>query len=136
MVLATVFYTAANLCVKALAHLPTQELVFLRSVISLVLTGGWLWWNGYSLFGVNRKWLLIRGIFGTIGLATFFHTLRFIPIASATVIQYLSLFPCCSPVTSMANARCGRYSGCSSPPVRSARGQGFDPDQLALFQSR
>ena len=59
-------------------------------VISLVLTGGWLWWNGYSLFGVNRKWLLIRGIFGTIGLATFFHTLRFIPIASATVIQYLS----------------------------------------------
>jgi drug/metabolite transporter (DMT)-like permease len=64
--------------------------VFLRSVISLVLTGGWLWWNGYSLLGVNRKWLLIRGIFGTIGLATFFHTLRFIPIASATVIQYLS----------------------------------------------
>ena len=90
MVLATVLYTAANLCVKALAHLPTQELVFLRSVISLVLTGGWLWWNGYSLFGFNRKWLLIRGIFGTIGLATFFHTLRFIPIASATVIQYLS----------------------------------------------
>ena len=90
MVLATVLYTAANLCVKALAHLPTQELVFLRSVISLVLTGGWLWWNGYSLLGVNRKWLLIRGIFGTIGLATFFHTLRFIPIASATVIQYLS----------------------------------------------
>lgn len=90
MVLATILYTAANLCVKALAHLPTQELVFLRSVISLVLTGGWLWWNGYSLFGVNRKWLLIRGIFGTIGLATFFHTLRFIPIASATVIQYLS----------------------------------------------
>lgn len=90
MVLATVLYTAANLCVKALAHLPTQELVFLRSIISLVLTGGWLWWNGYSLFGVNHKWLLIRGIFGTIGLATFFHTLRFIPIASATVIQYLS----------------------------------------------
>lgn len=90
MLLATVLYTAANLCVKALAHLPTQELVFLRSIISLVLTAGWLHWNGYSLLGVNRKWLLIRGIFGTIGLATFFHTLRFIPIASATVIQYLS----------------------------------------------
>ena len=90
MMLATILYTAANLCVKALAHLPTQELVFLRSIISLILTAGWLWWNGYSLLGVNRKWLLIRGIFGTIGLATFFHTLRFIPIASATVIQYLS----------------------------------------------
>ena len=90
MILATVFYTAANLCVKALAHLPTQELVFLRSLISLALTAGWLWWKGHPLLGVNRKWLLIRGIFGTIGLATFFHTIRFIPIASATVIQYLS----------------------------------------------
>lgn len=28
MLLATVLYTGANLCVKALAHLPTQELVF------------------------------------------------------------------------------------------------------------
>ena len=62
MLLATVLYTAANLCVKALAHLPTQELVFLRSIVSLLLTGGWLWWKGYPLLGVNRKWLLIRGI--------------------------------------------------------------------------
>ncbi len=62
----------------------------MRSIISLALTAGWLKWQGYSLLGVNRKWLLVRGIFGTIGLATFFHTLRHIPIASATVIQYLS----------------------------------------------
>jgi len=90
MLLATVLYTAANLCVKALAHLPTQELVFLRSIVSLLLTGVWLKYYGYSLLGVNRKWLVVRGVFGTIGLATFFHTLRYIPIASATVIQYLS----------------------------------------------
>lgn len=90
MISATVLYTAANLCVKSLAHLPTEELVFLRSATSLILAGSWLLWKGKSLLGVNRKWLLIRGIFGTIGLATFFHTIRFIPLASATVIQYLS----------------------------------------------
>lgn len=90
MISAAVLYTAANLCVKALAHLPTEELVFLRSATSLILAGGWLIWKGKPILGVNRKWLLIRGIFGTIGLATFFHTIRFIPLASATVIQYLS----------------------------------------------
>ncbi|MGY8941509.1 MAG: DMT family transporter [Flavobacteriales bacterium] len=90
MLTATVLYTAANLCVKSLAHLPTEELVFLRSFVSLILAGSWLLWKGKSLWGVNRKWLLIRGIFGTIGLAAFFHTIRFIPLASATVIQYLS----------------------------------------------
>lgn len=90
MLLATVLYTAANLCVKALAHLPTEELVFLRSIVSLVLAGAWLIWKGHPLFGFNRKWLLIRGLFGTLGLATFFHTIRHIPLASATVIQYLS----------------------------------------------
>lgn len=90
MVLATLLYTAANVCVKMLGHLPTEELVFLRSVISLVLAGGWLIAQGKPLLGYNRKWLLVRGIFGTIGLATFFHTIRHIPLASATVIQYLS----------------------------------------------
>lgn len=90
MLLATVMYTSANLTVKALAHLPTMELVFLRSIISLLLTAAWLRWKGIALLGVNRKWLVIRGVLGTVGIATFFHTLRFIPIASATVIQYLS----------------------------------------------
>jgi len=90
MLTATVLYTAANLCVKSLSHLPTEQLVFLRSLVSLILAGGWLLSQGKSLFGVNRKWLVVRGIFGTIGLATFFHTIRHIPLASATVIQYLS----------------------------------------------
>lgn len=90
MLVATVFYTAANICVKALGNLPTEELVFLRSVVSLMLAGGWLLYKGKPLLGYNRKWLVVRGIFGTIGLATFFHTIRYIPLASATVIQYLS----------------------------------------------
>ena len=90
MLIATVLYTSANLCVKALGHLPTEELVFLRSVVSLVLAGGWLLAKGKPLLGYNRRWLLVRGVFGTIGLATFFHTIRHIPLASATVIQYLS----------------------------------------------
>ena len=36
MLQSVVLYTSANLLVKALAFLPTQQLVFLRSAISLV----------------------------------------------------------------------------------------------------
>ena len=90
MLQSVVLYTSANLLVKALAFLPTPQLVFLRSVVSLFFCVLWLWKKGDPLFGHNRKWLVVRGIMGMIGLTLFFHTIRYIPLASATVIQYTS----------------------------------------------
>ena len=40
--------------------------------------------------GSNRKLLLLRGMFGTIALFTFFYTLQRMPIGTAVTIQYLS----------------------------------------------
>ena len=90
MLQSVVLYTSANLLVKALAFLPTQQLVFLRSAISLVFCAFWLWKAGAPLMGNNRKWLVVRGLSGMVALTLFFHTIRHIPLASATVIQYLS----------------------------------------------
>ncbi len=90
MLQSVVLYTSANLLVKALAVLPTPQLVFLRSVISLFFCVIWLWRKGQPLWGHNRKWLVVRGVMGMIGLTLFFHIIRHIPLASATVIQYLS----------------------------------------------
>lgn len=90
MLQSVVLYTSANLLVKALAVLPTPQLVFLRSAVSLVFCILWLWRVGQPLLGHNRKWLLIRGAAGMVALTMFFHTIRHIPLASATVIQYLS----------------------------------------------
>ena len=90
MLQSVVLYTSANLLVKALAILPTPQLVFLRSAVSLVLCVFWLWRKGEPLLGHNRKWLVIRGFTGMVALTLFFHTIRHIPLASATVIQYLS----------------------------------------------
>ena len=90
MLQSVVLYTSANLLVKALAILPTPQLVFLRSAVSLVLCVFWLWRKGEPLLGHNRKWLFIRGFTGMVALTLFFHTIRHIPLASATVIQYLS----------------------------------------------
>lgn len=85
-----VLYTSANGCVKELAHLGTFQLVFLRSLVSLFLCVAFLLWRGIPLLGHNRRWLLIRGLAGMVALAGFFHTVRHIPLASATVIQYVS----------------------------------------------
>ena len=90
MLTSVVLYTSANLCVKELAGLGTFQLVFLRSAVSLVLCVMYLRWAGIPMFGHNKPWLLVRGVAGMIGLAGFFHTVRHIPIASATVIQYFS----------------------------------------------
>jgi len=42
------------------------------------------------MFGYNKKWLLIRGVFGATALLLFFYTLKNLPIAVATTVQYLS----------------------------------------------
>ena len=43
MLTATVLYTAANLCVKSLAHLPTEELVFLGRKPKMAANSRHLW---------------------------------------------------------------------------------------------
>jgi drug/metabolite transporter (DMT)-like permease len=90
MLASVVFFNVANLLVKDLPHVPTQQLVFLRSAFSLVVIAAYLRAKGLPFWGHNRPWLLIRGVSGVISLTAFFHTLKHIPLASATVIQYTS----------------------------------------------
>lgn len=90
MLLSVMLFTSANGLVKLIAFLPTTQIVFLRSVISLALCAAFVLRKGLPFFGVNRKWLIIRGIFGMLGLTSFFYTIQNIPLATATVIQYLS----------------------------------------------
>lgn len=90
MLISTFAFSLMQLCVKYLSHLPTHELILFRSAISLVLSLGYLIPKGINPLGVNRKFLLLRGIFGVTALSLFFITLQEIPLASAVTIQYLS----------------------------------------------
>jgi drug/metabolite transporter (DMT)-like permease len=90
MLISVVLFTAANVMVKMIGHLPTTQIVFLRSSISLVLCASFVLYRRFPFFGYNRKWLIIRGVFGMIALSLFFYTIQNIPLATATVIQYLS----------------------------------------------
>jgi len=90
MLLSTFAFSLMQLCVKFLNHLPTAELVFFRSIISLVLSLVYLMKIKVNPLGNNRKYLIMRGVFGLTALFMFFHTLQHIPLASAVTLQYLS----------------------------------------------
>lgn len=79
-----------QLCVKYLHHLPPHELILFRSLVSLLLSLAYLIPQRINPLGVNRKFLLLRGIFGVTALSLFFITLQKLPLASAVTIQYLS----------------------------------------------
>lgn len=90
MLLAGVFFALMNVSVKFIPHIPAIEIILFRSLFSLVFSFLVLKKIGVSVFGNNKKLLIIRGIVGSIGLISFFYTLQKIPLASAVTIQYLS----------------------------------------------
>lgn len=75
---------------EGLQSYPAHELVLARSVVSFAISFYIVKKQKLPVFGVNKKWLLIRGIAGTIALTIFFYTIHYLPLAVASVIQYLS----------------------------------------------
>lgn len=92
IVISTACFAVVNFLVKFLDAIPTSEIVFFRSMITLVITLSMVLKMGLPVFGNNHKWLLVRGIAGATSLTLFFYTLKEIPMATATTIQYLSPF--------------------------------------------
>lgn len=100
MLLSSLSFSFVNLMVKVLTNsneqftsiqdYPPYEIVFFRSIISLSICFYIIRKSNIPFFGNNKKWLLIRGIFGATALTLFFYTLKNLPIAVATTVQYLS----------------------------------------------
>jgi drug/metabolite transporter (DMT)-like permease len=90
MLISTFAFSLMQLCVKFLPHLPAHELILFRSLVSLVLSLGFLIPRRISPWGNNRKLLVMRGVFGMLALSMFFVTLQEMPLATAVTIQYLS----------------------------------------------
>ena len=90
MLTSSVCFAIVNLCVKYLHHIPVNELVLFRSIISITICIITLRALKIPLLGNNKPWLIGRGVFGATALTMFFFTIKGIDIASATVIQYLS----------------------------------------------
>ncbi len=100
MLLSSFSFAIVNLLVKILAdkgnqfptiqNYPEFELVFVRCVVSLIICFTVIRSKRIPFFGVNKKWLFVRGLAGSTALTLFFFTLTNLPMAIATIIQYLS----------------------------------------------
>ena len=83
-------FSLMSVCVKTVGErIPVSELVFARAAISLIITRLLLLKNNINPWGYQKKLLLTRGLLGTVALFCIFKALTILPIATATVIQYI-----------------------------------------------
>ena len=90
MLVAGVFFTLMNFGVKYLENIPAIEIVFFRSIVSLVISAIMIKQMGLSFLGNNKIVLFLRGFFGVVALSLYFFTLQKLPFASAVTIMQLS----------------------------------------------
>jgi len=90
MLIAALFFSLMNLCVKLVPRLPAHEIVFFRSLSMFVICLVLLRARRIPLEGQQKRDLFLRGFFGTCGLLAYFYTLQNMPLASAVTLQYLN----------------------------------------------
>ena len=89
LVFASFFFSLMTVCVKLIdRRIPIYELVFFRSIMSLIITLIIIKYNDINPWGKNRPLLLLRGILGTSALICIFYAIRNMPLGISTVIQY------------------------------------------------
>ncbi len=83
-------FSLMGVCVKALGgRIPVGEVVLARSAVSLMLSVAMLRQAGLNPWGERRGLLVLRGVIGTGALLCVFAALAQLPLAPATVLQYL-----------------------------------------------
>lgn len=91
MVASAAGFSVMSVLVKlATETLPTSEVVLARGVLTLVITAAWLLPLRVSPLGNDRRRLVARGIFGTLGLGCFFVAISRLDLAEATILHYLN----------------------------------------------
>ena len=89
LVFASFFFSLMTLCVKNIdKRIPIYELVFFRSLLSLIITLFIIKLKKINPLGKNRPLLILRGVLGTLALVCIFYAIRNMPLSISTVIQY------------------------------------------------
>lgn len=102
IILSGLSFTVVNFFVKLLGNpdstalgeglqsYPAHELVLARSIVSFSISLFIIKRRKMPVWGNNKRWLLIRGVAGTIALTLFFYTIHYLPLAVASTVQYLA----------------------------------------------
>ncbi len=95
MLPARLLFSIVNALVKFLHYIPVSQIVFFRSLITLIVAFIYLWLKKmkdpqFKILGNNKKMLLARGLFGVTALYLLFLSIKHLPLATATTLQYTS----------------------------------------------
>jgi len=90
MVGSAFFFSLMTVFVKLAGQgLASQQIVLVRALVGLVLSYAIARQAGVAIWGNNRSLLVARGLVGFAALSCFFYAITRLPLAEATVIQYL-----------------------------------------------
>jgi len=90
MALSALAFSVMTLFVKLVGQrLPSQEIVAVRAALTLGMTYVALRRAGVPILGTRQPLLWLRGAFGFISLSSIYYAVTHMPLAEATVIQYL-----------------------------------------------
>jgi drug/metabolite transporter (DMT)-like permease len=91
IIMAGIFFSLINAAVKYFKDIPAVEIVFFRSVVSLILSYIMIRRLKLKVFDrSNFTTLFMRGISGALALTLYFTTIQNIPLAAAVTILYLA----------------------------------------------
>ncbi|WP_423998318.1 DMT family transporter [Maribacter sp. IgM3_T14_3] len=90
MIISTFSFSLMNSFVKYLDHIPTFEIVFFRTIGSLVLATAYILVKGIPILGNNRKFMIFRALAGIIAMSLFFMSLKYLPVGTAVSLRYLA----------------------------------------------
>ena len=89
LIFASFFFSLMTVCVKKIDNtIPIYELVFFRSLLSLLITSWIIKKRNLNPWGDNKPLLVLRGFLGTLALVCIFYAIRNMPLNISTVIQY------------------------------------------------
>ncbi|WP_411867337.1 DMT family transporter [Vulcanococcus limneticus] len=90
MLASALAFSLMGVCVKQVGgRIPAAEVVLARAIVSVGLSWWLLQHAGVNPWGQRRGLLILRGAIGTVALLCVYAALALLPLASATVLQYL-----------------------------------------------
>jgi drug/metabolite transporter (DMT)-like permease len=87
-------FSLVGVAVRMSGEVPVYEKVFFRSLVSLVVMGGFAFRGEERLFARDgcARVLLLRGAFGTLGMTLYFFAISRLTLADAAILNKLSPF--------------------------------------------
>jgi drug/metabolite transporter (DMT)-like permease len=90
MIFSVIAFAIMNAVVKYLNTFNVYQIVFFRSIGTLLFTIPLTIKYKVSILGTNKKWLLLRGVAVVISLTCFFQSLNYLAVGTAVSLRYTS----------------------------------------------